>query len=404
MNDRRTIVIVAHDIGPNGGMEKHLREMITRLKSDMNVIVVASSLHLAEEESEGIRFVRIPVIRRPFPLKLLMFSVMASIRLLFIRRDILHTTGAIIWNRTEVSTVHFCHAGYRKETNYSRIRNNPSPLRKLNSWLAGHIALWMERLIFKPHRTKVLVAVSSRVQQECLEHFPYDESSVPVVPNGVDLDRFRPYSDDEKAKVRRKLKLREDARILLFMGGDWPRKGLSYVIDAFQKIGSKYPELHLVIVGRGDPEQYTNNIEDKYRHRILFAGVQPNPEEWFGASDLFIAPSDYETFSLVVHEAAAAGLVVLSTKVGGVEELIKDGINGFYIERDTHDIAIKLDKALSNWDAIRSMGMRARDSVQHLTWDEAYKKMLRVYDTFPQAGESHAIQKNLELRRSADES
>lgn len=404
MKQRRTIVIVAHDIGPNGGMEKHLTEMITRLQSDMDVIVVACSVRLPEEHAKGIRIVRIPVIRRPVPLKMLMFAIFASIRLLFIKRDILHTTGAIVWNRAEVSTVHFCHAGFMKQTNNSRVKNSPTLSRKLNNWLAVNIARWMEKLVFKPNRTKMLIPLSNRMKRECLEHFPYDETNVRVIPNGVNLQKFRPYSESEKAAVRRELNLSESARILLFMGGDWPRKGLDDVIAAFHKVASKHPDLHLVIVGRGSIAQYSAQVEEKFKQRVLFAGLQEQPEKWFGASDLFVFPTDYETFPLVGLEAAAAGLVIFSTRVGGMEDLLEDGVNGVFIERDAHDIAIKLDKALSNWQSYRILGARARESVQYLTWDETYKKMLRVYDHIHRDAPTRVLKNSADLRSSADES
>jgi glycosyltransferase involved in cell wall biosynthesis len=404
MMKRRTIVIVAHDVGPNSGMGNHLKEMITRLKSEMNVILVAASMNLTDRERQGIRFIRIPVIERPIPLKMLMFALIASFRLLFIKRDILHTTGAIVWNRADISTVHFCHAGYRKQTNHSRVRNNPTFAKKLNSWLAGCIASIMERLVYKPTRTKMLVAVSNRVRREILEHFPYDEANVRVVPNGVDLLKFQPVSLNEKAAVRRELQLDEEGRILLFMGGDWPLKGLTYVIEAFNKVASLHPDLRLVVVGRGSVPHYLEQVDEKFRHRVLFAGIQKNPEKWFAASDLFVFPSDYETFSLVVHEAAAAGLVVLASQVGGVEDLIEDGKNGIFVERDAHDIAIKLDKVLMDWQKKRSLGDRARDSMQNLTWDEAYMKMRRLYEFISQDDATRAFRKAVDLRSPADES
>jgi len=404
MKKRRTIAIVAHDIGPNGGMEKHLLEMVTRLQSDMNVIVVASSMNLGEEQAEGIRFIRIPVIRRPIPLKTILFAIFASIRLLFIKRDILHTTGAIVWNRADVSTVHFCHAGYRKETNNSRVRHAHSLLRKLNSWLDSSLALMMERLIYKPSRTMMLVPLSNRIKNQCLEFFPYKETDMRVIPNGVDLQRFSPHTEAEKMAIRRELNLSETARILLFVGGDWSRKGLEHVIAAFHKVASLYPDLQLVIVGRGSIPHYMAQVEERYKHRVLFTGVQANPEKWFTASDLFVFPTDYETFPLVGLEAAAAGLVILSTRVGGMEDLIVDGENGLFIERDAHDIAVKLDKVLGDWQTYRSLGILARESVQQLTWDETYRQMLRVYDRIHQVDSSRVLNTAVDLRSSADES
>ncbi|SDC02737.1 Glycosyltransferase Family 4 [Paenibacillus sp. UNCCL117] len=386
MTSRKKIVIVAHDVGGGGGMERHLEEVIMRLKQDADVTVVAASMKLADPS--GVRFIRIPVMAKPVPLKMMVFAIMATLRLLFIKRDLLHTTGAIVANRADVSTVHFCHAGYVEATGNTRSKLNRSLLRRWNSALASSIALGMERLIYRPGRTRKLIAVSGRVRQELLASFPYEPHEVEVVPNGVDMSCFRPMTDDEKRTLRLKHGLPEHGRFVLFMGGDWPLKGLDYVIDAFNQTAPAYPDLHLLVVGKGDKEAYAPKIAEAVRSRVIFAGKRPNPEEWFGLSDLFIFPSSYETFSLVVHEAAAAGLVVLSTRVGGVEDLIEDGVNGYWIERDGEQIARRLRSVLDAPEEHAAMRERSRSRVSALTWDHTYGLMKDIYRSMhePQYG------------------
>jgi glycosyltransferase involved in cell wall biosynthesis len=377
MTARKKIVIVAHDVGGGGGMERHLEEVIHRLKEDAEVTVVAASMKLADPA--GVRFIRIPVPAKPVPLKMMLFAIMATLRLLFIKRDLLHTTGAIVLNRADASTVHFCHAGYVQATGNTRSKLNRSLLRRWNSALASSIALSMERLIYRPGRTRKLIAVSGRVKEELVSAFPYERHQVEVVPNGVDTSRFRPMSEEEKQALRSKHGLPAAGTFLLFMGGDWPLKGLDFVIDAFNRLAGDHPDLHLIVVGKGDPEAYRPKVAETARPRVVFAGKRPNPEEWFGLSDLFIFPSSYETFSLVVHEAAACGLVVLSTRVGGVEDLIEDGVNGYYMERDGEQIARRVREILA--DPARQMALReaARERVAALTWDHTYSLMNDQY-------------------------
>jgi len=252
-------------------------------------------------------------------------------------------------------------------------------LRRWNSAIASSIALGMERLIYRPGRTRELIAVSGRVRQELLASFPYKESDVKVVPNGVDTSCFRPLPEDEKRALRLKHGLPEDGEFILFMGGDWPLKGLDFVIDAFNRVAAGYPDLYLIVVGKGDKEAYEPKIAEAFRERVVFTGKRPHPEEWFGLSDMFIFPSSYETFSLVVHEAAAAGLVVLSTRVGGVEDLIEDGVNGYWIERDGKMIAERIRSVLADPAGHAVMRERARKRVSALTWDHTYGLMDGIY-------------------------
>ncbi|CAG7632704.1 glycosyltransferase family 4 protein [Paenibacillus allorhizosphaerae] len=378
MKNKPTIAIVAHDAGGLGGMEIHLNEMIMRLKEDYHVTVVASSLQVTD--SEGVTFIKIPVIKRPVPIRLILFAIFASIRLLFVKRDILHTTGAIVFNRADFSTVHFCHSGYLKATGGSRVSSGGSFFRKLNSGLASFIARTMERIVYRPGRTKRLLAVSNRVREEVLADFPYMPEQVGYLPNGVDIHKFKSIDDETKKKLRKQYGIPEEGHFLLFMGGDWPRKGLDLVIEAFNQAAERFPDLYLLVVGKGEREMYQKMVSPSFRERVLFTGKQSEPHHWFGMSDIFVFPSSYETFSLVVHEAAAAGMIVISTKVGGVEDLIANQVNGFILNRDRGEIAAALIDILSDVERYRVFGERARARVEQLTWENMHRILIRHYE------------------------
>ena len=96
-------------------------------------------------------------------------------------------------------------------------------------------------------------------------------------------------------------------------------------------------------------------------------------------SDMFVFPSSYETFSLVAHEAAASGLAVLATKVGGIEDLIQDGVNGMFIRPDAANICHAVEHLLRHPSMLQEMGQRARERVQPMTWDHTYNNMTETY-------------------------
>ena len=358
-------------------MELHLEEVIQRLKHHCELIVVSTSLRL--KDKTGVRHIRIPVITRPVPARLILFSIFASVRIAFLRRDILHTTGAIVFNRAEFSTVHFCHDGYLQTVGDTRSELNQSFLKKWNSRIAGAIARRMERFVYRPSRTQRLIAVSKRVKQELLTAFRYQENDISVIPNGVDLQRFKPCTREEKQRLRIKYGLAETSTYLLFMGGDWSRKGLDLLVDAFVTLADRYPELSLLVVGKGDSQPYLERLSDQQRSRVVFAGKQPHPEEWMSLSDLFVFPSSYETFSLVVHEAAASGLMILTTEVGGIEDLIRDGQDGIYIQRDSASLVERLQQVLDAPEAHHQLGGNARARVSPLTWEHTYREMMKQY-------------------------
>lgn len=387
MNKKPVIAIVAHDVGGRGGMETHLEEVITRLKRDYRVIVVAASMKLSDDH--GVRFIRIPVIARPVPLKILLFSILATVRLAVLKRDILHTTGAIVFNRADVSTVHFCMEGYKRAAEESGSLAGGAWLRRLNTRMTMNLARLMERIVYRPGRTKRLVAVSNRVRAELLDSFPYAPEDIQVIPNGVDLQAFYPYPIALKRQRREQLGLPAEGRFLLFMGGDWQRKGLDYVLAAFNRLAGDRKDIHLLVVGRGDIPYYAGSVDPAFKDRVQFKGMQPNPQEWFGVSDIFLFPTSYETFSLVVHEAAAAGLTILSTKVGGVEDLIEHRVDGLFIERDAGSIESALREVLDQ-ETSAELGLKARRKVENLTWDRTYQRFERLYGQIGQAGTSYS--------------
>lgn len=377
MKDRPTIAIVAHDVGGQGGMERHLEELITRLRNDLDIIVVACTMNMAD--TGGVRFVRIPSVSRPASLKMVFFALLASIRLLVLKYDILHTTGAIVFNHADFSTVHFCHAGYVNATDGIRVRKASSLFRKLNSHVATTISIWMEKTIYNPRRTSQLIAVSKRVKNELISHFPYKETEVIVIPNGVHMEKFGTYSIEQKRHSRMAYKLSQSGTYLLFVGGDWERKGLHLVIAVFNLLAHDYPNLFLLIVGKGDARAYGKMVDASLSSRVYFVGMQDHPEQWMGMSDILIFPSSYETFSLVVHEAAASELVIFSTAVGGVEDFIEDSVNGFFIRPQVEDISTRLRPVIDDLSSYRIIGQRARKTVQQLTWENSYERFKDLY-------------------------
>lgn len=376
---RQKIIIVANDIGGVGGMEKHLEELIARLKGRYELTVLASTFRI--QDQSGVRFIRVPVIRRPFPLMILMFSLYATWRLFWLRRDsIIHTTGAITLNRVDVSTVHFCHAGYLR-TVASEARSYDSWLHSMNAFISLRMKLWLERHCYAPDRTHRIVAVSNHIAQEVSTCYNYPAQNINVISNGVDSERFRPASAAEKHRLRVQRQLPSDGTYLIFTGGDWGRKGLRHALEAFNQLGADYPALHVLVVGRGDVERYRRMVHAQYQPRVLFVGQQPDPEVWYRMADIFVFPSTYEACSMAVLEAASSGLAMVVTDVGGAGDIVVNGISGRFIQPDAGSIVRALRDLMDDAEAVAAFGSQARNKVMELSWDAACRHLERVYES-----------------------
>jgi UDP-glucose:(heptosyl)LPS alpha-1,3-glucosyltransferase len=242
------------------------------------------------------------------------------------------------------------------------------------------IARWLsragERWCYRPGRLCAAVGVSRGVTEEIQQWFPALADRVATIPNGVDTEAFRPPTPDIRARIRRSLGLAPSRPTAVFVGSEWEGKGLRFAIDA---IGLR-PEWDLLVVGKGDRARYEKLAASHGAgDRVRF--VPPTREilSLYQAADAFVLPSEYESFSLVAHEAAACGLPVLATRVSGVEDLIEDGVNGWFIRQQGSEIAKRLD-ILVDPDLRSSMGAAARETSRRYSWEAMVHAYAELYE------------------------
>jgi glycosyltransferase involved in cell wall biosynthesis len=133
------------------------------------------------------------------------------------------------------------------------------------------------------------------------------------------------------------------------------------------------------VVGEGDEDRYRGiAAESGAADRVLFSGATSRTAPYYASADGFLLPTAYETFSLVTFEAAAAGLPLLVSPVSGVEEVLADGRNGWFIDRDADVIAGRLNE-LKDERLRRAMGEAARADSARFSWDSALEAYDRLY-------------------------
>ncbi len=204
---------------------------------------------------------------------------------------------------------------------------------------------------------------------------------IEVIPNGVDLQRFRPPTPDERAAARATFHLDAEDRVVLFVGHEFRRKGLEHAIAAL----AHAPTVLLLVVGgsAGIIDEATTQAEQLgVRERVLFVGPRFDLPLFLHAADIFILPSSYEANALVVLEALAAGLPVLATRVGYAPEVIEDGVNGYLIDQDAARIGDRMEELAAAH--LEAWAPRARAAAEQHGWAataRAYEALLRELDT-----------------------
>jgi glycosyltransferase involved in cell wall biosynthesis len=367
------ITLVAHDVGTPGGMEQQLGRLVRGLLDrGYELTVVAGACAL--DDHVRLRWVRIPGPRRPFSLWYPWFFLAGSLAAWRVRRGILHTTGALVANRASLSTVHFCHRAYQARARVGRAARSSAAYR-LNARLASFMSRVGERYAYRPARTGRLVAVSDGVAHELREFFPALAEAVCVIPNGVDRTRFAP-GPHARAVLRSEWGVSEGELIAVFVAGrEWGRKGLRYAIEGV----ANAPGWHLVVVGDGDVKRYGEMAAAMgLGGRVHFVGATEETWSYYACADSFLLPTAYETFSLVTFEAAAAGLPLLVSRVSGVEEILVEGRNGWFIDRDANVISKRLGE-LNDARLRKAMGAAARADSARFSWDSAIEAYDRLY-------------------------
>ena len=253
-------------------------------------------------------------------------------------------------------------------------------------WIKKHInplhirVLLTEQYNYNFQNYKKIMAVSEGVKREIVHFYKVPEEDIVVIPNGIDLEEFNPNNRDiYRQEVRARYNISTDDFIILFVGYEFRRKGLRYIIEALPIVKSE--KVKLLVIGKDNPRPYRElarrlGVED----RVIFAGHQSRPSLYYAASDAFVFPTSYEAFSHAIMEAGAAGLPLLVTRVNGADEVIKDGINGFFINRESNHIAQRIEILLKDRVRLNQMGIKAREKAEENSWDRITDMIEKIYE------------------------
>jgi glycosyltransferase involved in cell wall biosynthesis len=208
-----------------------------------------------------------------------------------------------------------------------------------------------------------------------------------VVPNGVDVDYFRDVSADAREKVRDSQGLSAEF-VWLAVGRFEIAKDYPNMLRAFADLRARRPEAILWLVGRGSLQGETEALvaELGLTAAVRFLGVRHDVPEVMSAADGYVMSSAWEGMPMVLLEAAAAGLPIVATRVGGNHEVVCDKETGYLVPpRDPHALAMAMARLMElPEDQRRALGERGREHVRahyglHRVaeqWEALYRKVL----------------------------
>ena len=218
-------------------------------------------------------------------------------------------------------------------------------------------------------KADAFLSISGVIREE-YEACGIAKAAIAEIPNGIDTERFVPVSPEDRAALRRRLNL-PDGRLFAYSGKLNRGKGLEFIVRVWKDWVGKYPDGKLVLIGSGAMQFLSCEEELRVFVRahglessVLFTGNVTNVNEYLQASDFFLFPSESEALPMALLEALAVGLPTAASRIGGITDIIADGVNGRLLP--THDAAAwaqALTEFVERADASREMGVRGRETV-----------------------------------------
>lgn len=220
-----------------------------------------------------------------------------------------------------------------------------------------------------------VIAVSKATAEETERFYHLSRERVVAIHNGIDLSVFTDSRPEEDGK-----------HTLLSVGRLAWRKGYKFLIDAMPNVLSEYPNAKLLLVG----DVITKNVPLQQQVRKLgiensvhFLGRVP-PERLYSLyheADVYVQPSLYEPFGITILEAMSMGKPIVATRVGGIPELITNGVEGLLVESgNSLELARAIINVFSDSSRRKCFGRNARKRVEReFTWETIAKKTLELY-------------------------
>ncbi len=238
----------------------------------------------------------------------------------------------------------------------------------------------------------LIVTISNYSLEKIKQFYEVNETKVRIVPNGVDVEKFKPFTDIEATKHQ--FGIGNDPCVL-FVGSLIPRKGIPFLVEAAKKIVREKSDTKFLIVGEGPlRKQLDNSLEaTKLSGNFKFLGNLKDDKlpAIYNCADVFALPSIQEGQGIVLLEAQACAKPIVAFNIGGVNEAVCNGETGLLVKLgNTDEFADAILKLISEKNLQDKMGIAGRKFVlENFTWDICAQKMLNVYNEVLGRGNIH---------------
>ena len=276
----------------------------------------------------------------------------------------------LVQSHERIPGCHIFRAGDGVHATWLELRNKP--LDALSPW--HRYTLAAEAAMFCHPDLRAVICNSHMVKDDIARRFDVADDKLHVIYNGVDLDYFHPrLRDEHRAAMRQKVGAGETAKVVLFVGSGYARKGLPILLEAMVNVDAE-----LWVVGRDKAQRAMEcrAAELGIANRVRFFGGQQDVRPFYGAADVFALPTQYDPFPNAVLEALACGLPVVTTTTCGAAEFVDASTGAVVIAGDVEALAAALFRICRDADQMRSA---ARGCVTAFDLDALAQQLMRLY-------------------------
>lgn len=229
----------------------------------------------------------------------------------------------------------------------------------------------------------VLICLHNTDKDIAISQLGAKNKQIIVLPNGVDIEKFRPSIEQEKQIVKNRLSIPSKSIVVGMVGRLWKQKNPAALLQSAIDIISVRQDVHFIFAGDGE---MMSDIKDKisklnYDNRIHMLGWQANTADILHGFDVFVLPSLWEGMPLAILEAQASGLPCVVSNIQGNNHLVSDGKDGLLFSLlHQHELTEKLLQLINNSELRASMGHSARlKVVEKYSIEKRIEHLISIY-------------------------
>jgi glycosyltransferase involved in cell wall biosynthesis len=274
-----------------------------------------------------------------------------------------------------VTTIHTTIQGQRHGTKSSEMSFWSLEFSEKLTYLTYPFLRLAETVYFSKER--YYITVSKWMREQIVKQYPkIDSSSISVIYNSVDIEKFSPGRSRSPP----------ERDVILFTGRLIATKGIRYLVEAMPKVLREYPDALFIFIGPGNSLPYQRRLRELGipEKNFMFLGYLKESSdlvEYYRSSSVFVAPTLYENLPIRVLEAMACGVPVVASNVCAIPEAIDNGINGILIQPGSIDeLSDAICRLLGDPSLRQKMGDNARRTVlEKFNWKINAIKTVEVY-------------------------